>query len=66
MVKKKSTAIKSVTITIPLNIAETLASYVDGALSGSYDEEFTNQFAIIAKKLERGIFKHYKPQIKTD
>ena len=50
---------RSVTITLPLDIAETLKGLVDGCNGSSEDEEFSKEMNIILKKLDRAISKHY-------
>lgn len=50
---------RSVTITLPLDIAETLQGLVDGCNGSSEDDEFSRQMNIVLKKLDRGISKHY-------
>ena len=50
---------RSVTITIPLHIAETLDGLIDGCLGSSEDELFTEQMTIVLRKIEKGIAKHY-------
>ena len=50
---------RSVTITLPLDIAETLQGLVDGCNGSSEDEEFSRQMNIVLKKLDRVISKHY-------
>ena len=50
---------RSVTITLPLDIAETLQSLVDGSNGSSEDDEFSNQMRVVLKKLDKAISKHY-------
>jgi hypothetical protein len=50
---------RSVTITIPLDIAETLHALIDGSIGTSDDDEFNRQMMPIRDKLERRINKHY-------
>ena len=50
---------RSVTITIPLDIAETLQGLIDGCIGSSEDDEFTKQMKVVLKKLDKSISKHY-------
>ena len=50
---------RSVTITIPLDIAETLHALIDGSIGTSDDDEFNRQMMPVRDKLERRIEKHY-------
>lgn len=50
---------RSVTITMPLDIAETLHALIDGSIGTSDDDEFNRQMMPIRDKLERRINKHY-------
>jgi hypothetical protein len=50
---------RSVTITIPLDIAETLQGLIDGSIGGSDDDEFNRQMSIVLKKLDKAVNKHY-------
>lgn len=50
---------RSVSITIPLDIAETLHALIDGSIGTSDDDEFNRQMMPIRDKLERRINKHY-------
>ena len=49
----------SVSITMPLDIAETLHALIDGSIGTSDDDEFNRQMMPIRDKLERRINKHY-------
>lgn len=49
----------SVTITIPLEIAETLHGLVDGCMGSSDDDSFNKEMDIVRKKLDKEIDKHY-------
>jgi len=55
----KANVRRSVTITIPLDIAETLQAYLDGGIGTSGDDEFTRQMSIVLKRLDRQVLKHY-------
>ena len=50
---------RSVTITMPLDIAETLHALIDGSIGTSDDDEFNRQMMSVRDKLERRINKHY-------
>jgi hypothetical protein len=50
---------RSVTITIPLHIAETLHGLVDGSMGSSEDDLFSEEMDIVRKKLDKAIDKHY-------
>jgi len=50
---------RSVTITLPLDIAETLQGLVDGCNGSSEDEDFSREMRIVLKKLDKAISKHY-------
>ena len=50
---------RSVTITLPLDIAETVHGLIDGCVGSSDDDEFTRQMQIVLKKLDKKISKHY-------
>ena len=50
---------RSVSITMPLDIAETLHALIDGSIGTSDDDEFNRQMMPIRDKLERRINKHY-------
>lgn len=50
---------RSVTITIPLEVAETLQGLIDGSIGCSDSDEFNEQMAVVLKKLDRQVSKHY-------
>ena len=50
---------RSVTITIPLDVAETLLARIDSSVGTSDNDEFNKQMDVVLKKLERAISKHY-------
>lgn len=50
---------RSVTITIPLDIAETLQALIDGSIGTSDNDDFNAQMAIVLKKLDKSVSKHY-------
>lgn len=50
---------RSVSITIPLDIAETLQGLIDGCIGSSEDDEFAKQMKIVLRKLDKAISKHY-------
>ena len=50
---------RSVTITLTLDIAETLHALIDGSIGTSDDDEFNRQMIPVRDKLERRINKHY-------
>lgn len=50
---------KSVRIQIPLEIAETLHGLVDGCIGSSEDDLFTEEMAVVVKRLQKAIDKHY-------
>ena len=56
---RKSAVRRSVTITIPLEVAETLQCYIDGGIGSSEDDEFTREMKIVLKRLDRQVSKHY-------
>ena len=56
---KQSTVRRSVTITIPLDIAETLQALIDGSIGTSDNDDFNTQMAIVLKKLDKSVSKHY-------
>jgi len=49
---------RSVTIAIPLDIAETLQGLIDGCIGSSEDDEFTKQMKVVLKKLDKSVSKH--------
>ena len=49
---------RSVTITIPLDIAETLQALIDGSIGTSDNDDFNAQMAIVLKKLDKSVSKH--------
>jgi hypothetical protein len=55
----KHSARHSITITLPLDIAETLYGLVDGRNGSSDDEDLSKQMNIVLKKLDKSISKHY-------
>lgn len=58
--KVPKTNIKSnITITIPLEVAETLQGFIDSGIGSSGDDEFTRQMKIVLKKLDKVVLKHY-------
>jgi len=63
--KPKSKALKqgavrrSVSISISLDIAETLVAYISGGLGTSCDDEFSRQMKIVQDKLDKAMSKHY-------
>ena len=50
---------RSVTITFPLDIAETLQALIDGSIGTSDNDDFNEQMAIVLKKLDKAVSKHY-------
>lgn len=50
---------RSVTITLPLDIAETLQALIDGSIGTSDNDDFNTQMAIVLKKLDKSVSKHY-------
>ena len=50
---------RSVTITIPLEVAETLQGLIDGSIGSSDSDEFNKQMVVVLKKLDRQVSKHY-------
>ncbi len=50
---------RSVTITIPLDVAETLLARIDSSVGTSDNDEFNKQMDVVLKKIERAISKHY-------
>jgi hypothetical protein len=59
MCEADSNVKRSVTITIPLNIAETLQGLVDGCIGSSEDDEFSKQMKLVLKMLDKSVSKHY-------
>ena len=57
--QKPQLTIPRVTITLPLDIVETLQGLVDGCNGSSEDDEFSRQMNIVLKKLDKAISKHY-------
>lgn len=55
--RKSNTKIKSVTITIPLHIAETLQGLVDGCIGSAEDMAFVEEMNIVLDKLDKSINK---------
>lgn len=53
--QKKST----VTIVIPLHIAETLEGFIDGGIGTSDDDQFSKQMKVVMKELKKELSKHY-------
>lgn len=56
---RKTAVRRSVTITIPLDIAETLVAYISGGIGTSEDDEFSRQMTVVQDKLDRSMQKHY-------
>jgi len=56
---RKGVVRRSVTITIPLHIAETLHGLIDGSMGTSEDDLFSEEMDVVRKKLDKGIDKHY-------
>ena len=56
---KKNKKNPTVTISIRLDIAETLHSLIDGCIGCSDSDEFNEQMIPVRNKLERRIKKHY-------
>ena len=56
---KKQKNRNSVTVTIPLDIAETLQAFLDGGIGTSADDEFTRKMSIVLKKLNKQVAKYY-------
>lgn len=50
---------RSFTITLTLDIAETLFALIDGSIGCSDSDEFNRQMIPVRDKLERRINKHY-------
>ena len=50
---------RSVTITIPLDIAETLQALIDGSIGTSDNDDFNAQMAFVLNKLDKSVSKHY-------
>ena len=50
---------RSVTITFPLDIAETLQALIDSSIGTSDNDDFNEQMAIVLKKLDKAVSKHY-------
>ena len=50
---------RSVTITLPLDIAETLQALIDGSIGTSDNDDFNEQMAIVLNKLDKAVSKHY-------
>lgn len=50
---------RSVTITMSLEVAETLHSFIDGGISVSNSDDFNAEMIPLRDKLERKIKKHY-------
>ena len=57
--KQQIRKVKSITITLPLHIAETLHGLIDGCIGTSGDDGFTKQMSVVRKKLEKEFTKHY-------
>lgn len=57
----KNSKPKKISITIPLELAETLQGFIDGGIGTSSDDDFTRQMNIVLKNLSKAIDKHYKP-----
>ncbi len=56
---RKTAVRRSVSITIPLEIAETLVAYISGGLGTSDDDEFSRQMKIVQDKLDKSMARHY-------
>lgn len=56
---RKGVVRRSVTITITLHIAETLQALIDGSIGTSDNDDFSEQMAIVLKKLDKAVSKHY-------
>ena len=50
---------RSVTITLPLDIAETLQALIDGSIGTSDNDDFNEQMTFVLKKLDKQVSKHY-------
>jgi hypothetical protein len=50
---------RSVTITIPLEVAETLQGLIDGSIGSSDSNYFNKEMAVVLKKLDKQVSKHY-------
>lgn len=50
---------RSVTITMSLEVAETLYSFIDGGIGASDSDDFNAEMIPLRDKLERRIKKHY-------
>lgn len=50
---------RSVTLTLPLDIAETLQALIDGSIGTSDDDDFNEQMSIVLNKLDKAVSKHY-------
>lgn len=50
---------RSVTITLPLDTAETLQALIDSSIGTSDNDDFNAQMVIVLKKLDKAVSKHY-------
>lgn len=50
---------KKITITLPLDIAQTVQGFVDGCVGLAEDMEFVEQMNIVLNKLEKSINRSY-------
>lgn len=57
---------KTVTITIPLDIAETLQGFISGGIGSSDCDDFSEQMGSVEKKLINKISKHYNKKNSND
>lgn len=56
---RKGVVRRSVTISITLEAAETLQGLIDGSIGSSDSDDFNEQMALVLKKLDKQVSKHY-------